>query len=64
MRLREWFENLSISEKSIVLTVVDKDLVTLVVEMYKVYKANGNGKFTNSRYPADKRSLNDFIKVR
>ncbi len=46
---KEWFERLSIQEKSVVLTVVDKQLVGLIYSMFKIYQQEGNVKFTNRR---------------
>jgi hypothetical protein len=35
--VKDWFERLSLHDKSIVLTVVDKQLVNLIFNMFKVY---------------------------
>jgi hypothetical protein len=52
LNIKDWFDKLSLQEKSIVLTVVDKQLVNLVFQMYKVYQQNErNVKFFN-RHPS------------
>ncbi|CDW83969.1 UNKNOWN [Stylonychia lemnae] len=49
--IRQWFEQLSLADKSIVLTVVDKQLVNLIVNMYQCSQNHQTGKFTNQIYP-------------
>jgi hypothetical protein len=63
LRLKDWFERLSLADKSIVLTVVDQQLVQLIYQMYLLCVDIGNGgKFTNSEYP-DTRP-NQYVKVK
>ena len=47
---REWYERLCLQDKSIVLTIVDKQLVNLIYQMYRVYQQEGNVKFSNNQY--------------
>ena len=45
--INKWFKSLTLSEKSVALTTVDKDLVNLFKAMYKKYSESGMaGKFT------------------
>jgi hypothetical protein len=53
---KEWFERLCLQDRSIVLTVVDKQLVNLIFQMYKVYHKEGNVKFFNHQYLPDEAS--------
>lgn len=47
LRIKDWFERLSLQERSIVLTVVDKQLVNLIFQMYRVYEEERSQKFFN-----------------
>jgi len=49
--VKEWFERLCLQDKSIVLTIVDKQLVNLIFQMFKVYTQEGNVRFLNHIYP-------------
>ena len=55
-------EKLSVQEKSVVLTVVDKQLVGLIYSMFKVYQAEGNVKFTNRRISPNEASSYHRVK--
>lgn len=46
--LKQWFKGLSLSERAVALTTIDKDLVNLFKSMYKTYaeEGQGSGKFT------------------
>ena len=57
-----WFEKLSYEDKSVVLTVVDKQLVNLVYHLYKIYSQEGNVKFLNHQIPASQ--SDDYVKVK
>ena len=39
--IKKWFEQLSLSEKSVALTTLDKDLVQLFKTMYKYLQQDG-----------------------
>ena len=39
--IKKWFSGLSLSERSVALTVIDKDLVNLFKSMYKTYEEHG-----------------------
>lgn len=63
LSLVKWFGSLSLPDKSIVLTTVDKRLVNLIVSMLQIYRELGNGKFTNSNYP-QKEEVEKYKKVK
>ena len=47
MQVRNWFKSLTVAEKSVTLTTVDKDLVNMFKAMHAKYVQNGRkGKFT------------------
>jgi hypothetical protein len=59
----KWFESLSLPDKSIVLTTVDKQLTTLLKAMFKYYSEVGNGKFNNLDYPSDQDEVDKAMRV-
>jgi len=70
--IQKWFRNLSIDDKAIALTIVDKELVNLFKEMYRVDGGQGYsggkftahsedyGKFANSNYSSDCLSVSGY----
>ena len=62
--VKKWFQSLSLQEQSLAITTVDKELVQLFKQMYKVYQNEGygGGEFTARLDRCDSVQMADLYK--